>query len=93
MGLEHFDLLVFYNFNDLNPFFQEKLFLKKLYINRLYPELTLLLIAASILLIVFNPDSNRTYLIAGDLALLGFPLNIAGYVMKKTKSNRVQTKS
>ena len=56
MGLEHFDLLVFYNFNDLNPFFQEKLFLKKLYINRLYPELTLLLIAASILLIVFNPD-------------------------------------
>lgn len=53
----------------------------------------LLLIAASILLVVYNPDSNRSYLIAGDLAFIGFPLNIAGYVMKKTKSNRVQTRN
>mgnify|MGYP006896940007 CR=1 FL=1 len=49
--------------------------------------LGLVLIAGAIMLIVFNPDSERAFLISGGLTLVGFPLNIAGFVMSKAKSN------
>ncbi len=59
-------------------------------INNLIYACGLLLIAASILLILSYPDSNRAYLIAGVLAFIGFPLNIVGYSMEKNRSERPQ---
>lgn len=47
----------------------------------------LILIAASIALVVLNPDSGQTQLIAGGLTVIGFPLNIAGFAMKKKTPN------
>jgi len=43
----------------------------------------LILLITGINLIVYNPDSNRMYLIAGALFLLGFSLNIAEFLGKK----------
>lgn len=45
--------------------------------------LSLVILAASILLVVIYPNSGRFHLIAGGLALIGFPLNIAAFIMKK----------
>ena len=47
----------------------------------------LILIATSITLVVLYPDSNRTSMIAGGLAIVGFILNIAGFNMKSTPNN------
>jgi hypothetical protein len=46
----------------------------------------LILFAASIILMVFIPDSRRIQLIAGGLTFMGFLLNIAGFAMKRTES-------
>jgi len=50
----------------------------------------LILIAVSIGLIVLHSDSGRTQLIAGGLTFIGFPLNIAGFAIKRTKSTMVK---
>lgn len=45
--------------------------------------LSLIFLTTSIYLIIQYPDSGRTYLIAGLLALIGFVANIFGYALKK----------
>ena len=51
--------------------------------NILIYVLSLLILAVSIILVVEYPNSQRTQLIAGGLAFLGFLLNITGFAMKK----------
>ena len=46
----------------------------------------LILIAMCILLMLHYPDSNRFQMIAGSLILVGFLLNITGFVMKRSKT-------
>ncbi len=53
--------------------------------NTLIYVLGLTLILGAILIIVMFPDSGRLYLIAGFLALIGFVMNIAGFVMRQGK--------
>jgi hypothetical protein len=47
----------------------------------------LILILVSIILALNNPNSGRTQLIAGGITFIGIILNIAGFVMKRTKLN------
>jgi hypothetical protein len=45
----------------------------------------LILIAASITLILLDPNSGRTLSISGLLTFFGFPLTIAGFALKESK--------
>jgi len=47
----------------------------------------LILILVSIILVLNNPNSGRTQLIAGGITFIGFILNIVGFAMKRTKLN------
>lgn len=51
--------------------------------NNLLYVISLIIIAASIILVVKYPDSGRANLIAGALTVVGFALNIAVFTMKK----------
>ncbi len=51
-------------------------------INLIY-ILSLIIIAVSVFFVVGYPNSGRIELIAGGLILIGFSLNILGYVLKK----------
>jgi len=50
--------------------------------NNLIYILSLIILAASIFLVVVYPNSSRMHLIAGFLTVIGFSLNIGGFVMK-----------
>ena len=56
--------------------------------NTLIYILGLTLILGAILIIAMFPDSGRLYLIAGFLTLIGFVMNIAGFVMRQGKVSR-----
>lgn len=45
--------------------------------------LSLIVISASIFLLIEYPESNRMSLISGVLIVLGFSLNIGGFLMPK----------
>lgn len=51
--------------------------------NILIYVLSLIILIVSIVLVVEFPDSGRIQLAAGGITLLGFALNIVGYVTKK----------
>ncbi|MHC1703945.1 MAG: hypothetical protein AB9846_08555 [Tenuifilaceae bacterium] len=53
--------------------------------NNLIYILSLIFLAGSVFLVVTYPNSGRIYLIAGGLTLIGFALNILGFVMKNNK--------
>ena len=45
--------------------------------------LSIILLICSFILVVEYPNAQRTQLIAGGLAFIGFLLNITGFAMKK----------
>ncbi len=51
--------------------------------NNLIYILSLIILAVTIFLVVVYPNSGRMNLIAGVLTIIGFALNIIGFVMKK----------
>ena len=51
--------------------------------NNLLYILSIIILIASIFLVVEYQDSGRTQFIAGILTMIGFAMNIVGFVIKK----------